>query len=196
MADEMTLVPKHQYENMLKQLESFKSRDMSIDKAQKLERSDDDTNSDIRRSSETVTQKTDSEKPHFYVEKTFKQLFTEQPKNATNNLSDQQTIQSSSKQLHSNKLSTKRKIPANSKSKRKTIKLLHGIPDSAIYKLKRQVHKSGRFSNQTSQDFKREKVNTSNMILKRQVQSTKRPLNDAEQDFRREKQKIWINYLV
>lgn len=194
MADEMTLVPKNQYEHLLKELENLKSKVMSKDEAQKPESSNDVINTDTRGSSETVTKKTDSEKPHFYVEKTFDQLFSEGTKHAKRKSLDQPTIQSSSKQqLHSNKLSTDRTIPAKSSIKRK---LVHGIPDAISNKLKRQVHKSGRILNKTSQDFKREKVNTSNMRLKRQVQKSKRPLNDAQQDLRREKQKMWINYLV
>ena len=100
MTEEMTLVPKHQYENILKELENLKS----IDKAEKSERSSDEIISDTQRSSETVSKKTDSEKPHFYVEKTFKQLFSEGTKNATNNSSDQPSIQSSSTPVQSNHL--------------------------------------------------------------------------------------------
>ena len=90
------------------------------------------------------------------------------------------------------------KIPAKSIFKCKSSKFLHGIPESANCKLKRQVHKSGRFLNDTSQEFKREKgkVNSTNMKSKRQVHKSKRLLNDAGQDFRREKQKTWVNYLV
>lgn len=190
MAEEMTLVPKNRYENMLKQLESLKS----INKAQKSERSNDDISSDTKTSPETVLQKEEKETPHYYVEKTFKQLFTEEPNHASNKLSDQQSIQSSRSPMQSIKFSKEMKIPAKSKNKRKTSKLLQGLPDSASCKLKRQVHKSGRF---LSKEFKREKVNsTSNRKLKRQDQKSKRSLSNAEEDFRREKQNIWINYLV
>ena len=191
----MTLAPKQQYEKMVKELESLKSTVIPLDKAEKSETPSDDIFKNKHRFAESAPKKKiDSKKTHFYVEKTFDQLFTAGQKNEKESL-DQPAIQSSSKQLHTSKHSTERGIPAKSIIKHK---LVHGLPGATSFKLDRQHLTSKRASNDVGNNLRRkkEKVRTISMKLKRQVQTPKRAKNGAERNLMRAKPTTWVNYLV
>lgn len=179
MADEMTLVSKQQYQNMLKELESLKS----IDKLQKSEKSE-------VINSETETKKPDSKKPHLYVENSFKQLFTEGNKDATHSLLDHPSDQSQDINLGQDVTETK--IPAKPKLKREPLHTLK----TANYQLKRQAPSLKRSNNGVEHDPRREMKKAGASNINRQIQASKHSPKNTELNFRREKQKTWVNYVV
>ena len=191
----MTLVPKQQYEKMVKELKSLKSTVIPLDKAEKSETPSDDICKNKHRFAESAPKKKQIAKRHIFMLKKHSTNCLQKDKKNEKESLDQPAIQSSSKQLHTSKHSTERGIPAKSIIKHK---LVHGLPGSTSFKLDRQHLTSKRASNDVGNNLRRkkEKVRIISMKLKRQVQTPKRAKNGAERNLMRAKPTTWVNYLV